>query len=69
MSVPDGEPGKRRYGMWAGQPKGKPEDTSRCIESVRNPNIARGMVSKQCARPRGFGTNGDFCKQHAKRHS
>jgi hypothetical protein len=49
----------RVYGAWAGNPKGHPEDTSRCIESVMD-----GFHSHQCIRKRGNGPDGLYCKQH-----
>lgn len=53
----------RRYGQWAGCPKGVAEDVSRCIESIHD-----NYLFHQCARKRGFGKDGLYCKQHAKRH-
>lgn len=60
--IPNGKPGKRRYGTWAGEPNGRVEDTRRCIEAVRRSHT---IVSGQCSRKRGHGPNGEFCKQHA----
>lgn len=40
------------------------EDATRCIESV--PEGGRSVASYQCARVRGFGKDGLYCKQHAK---
>jgi len=54
----------RVYGRWAGDPRGKPEDTRRCIVEVMD-NVS--WLSHQCQRRRGHGTNGLFCKQHAAR--
>ncbi len=58
----------RRYGQWSGNEKGQTEDPARCVASVPS-TIARGMVGKQCDRPRGKGT-GDFegllCGVHAR---
>lgn len=51
----------RRYGRWAGNPKGVPENTEKCAA-----NIWIDMRSFQCDRKRGFGPNGLYCKQHAK---
>lgn len=39
-----------------------PERISDCIESV-------GAWSVQCGRKRGFGPDGLYCWQHAKKHS
>lgn len=54
----------RRYNEWAGNPKGIPEDPTRCIKEVWDPN---GWLSHQCRRKRGHGPNGEYCKQHAKK--
>jgi len=55
----------RRYGRWAGNPKGYPEDPERCIERV----LPKGeWISRQCQRKRGYGLDGLYCKQHAKKH-
>lgn len=61
--IPHGKDGKRRYGCWAGEPAGKPEDMDRCIEAVRPQGR---YISVQCSRKRGHGFLGNFCKQHAK---
>ena len=53
---------QRIYGKWAGNPKGIPEDTTRCIKGVW---LSRAMRAYQCARKRGHGPDGLFCKQHA----
>lgn len=52
----------RRYGQWAGNPTGTPEDPARCVMEVW-----RSMYSHQCLRPRGHGPLGEYCAQHAKR--
>ena len=55
----------RIYGQWSGNPRGRIEDTARCIESV----CGQGeWISGQCSRKRGYGEKGLFCKQHAKMH-
>ena len=60
--VPQGEPGQRRYGGWAGFPKGNKEDITRCAVSVYgSESFSHGH---QCTRPRGHGPNGEYCKQH-----
>lgn len=56
---------KRIYGEWAGNPKGIPENITRCIEEVW-PAGCRSYVSYQCHRKRGYGKDGLYCKQHAK---
>lgn len=52
----------RIYGQWAGNSRGNPEDTANCVQAVWNQ--ARGMISNQCSRKRGFGPEGLYCKQH-----
>ncbi|CAB5223449.1 hypothetical protein UFOVP383_49 [uncultured Caudovirales phage] len=52
---------ERRYGQWGGNPKGHPEDPTRCIEEV-------WPFPRQCTRKRGYGPDGLYCKQHAKQH-
>lgn len=55
----------RTYEHWSANPSGVPEDETRCVKSV--PGAFGGMVSRQCARKRGYGRDGEYCKQHAKR--
>ncbi len=54
--------GVRIYGSWGGNPKGYPEDVTKCIESVTG--TERGALSGQCRRKRGHGEDGLYCKQH-----
>jgi hypothetical protein len=54
---------ERRYGQWAGNPKGNAEDKTRCVEVVMNTGE---WHFHQCFRKRGFGKNKEYCKQHAK---
>lgn len=54
----------RRYGQWAGDPKGVAEDETRCIQEVWPPD---GWIPYQCSRKRGYGPNNLYCKQHAKK--
>lgn len=56
-------PAPIRYAVWAGNPKGFAENPKRCIEEV--PCKPSGWYSVQCARPRGHGDHGLYCKQHA----
>jgi hypothetical protein len=56
---------QRIYDQWAGNPKGIPEDKSKCFESVSD---GTGFHFYQCRRKRGHGKDGLYCKQHAKRH-
>jgi hypothetical protein len=59
-------PQNRRYGEWAGNPAGTKEDDKRCREEVW-PH-GGGWVPYQCLRKRGYGPNGELCKQHAKKY-
>jgi len=54
----------KRYGQWAGQPKGVPEDKTRCIQTVWPQSGS--WADYQCRRKRGYGPDGLYCKQHAK---
>jgi hypothetical protein len=54
---------ERRHGQWAGNPKGNPEDPTRCIEEVRD--AGRWPTFHQCYRKRAIG---DYCVQHARKH-
>ena len=56
--------GKRIYHKWAGNPRGTPEDETRCVREVWEKG--RAIRSYQCLRKRGYGPNGLYCKQHAK---
>lgn len=52
------------YGIWAGNPKGVPEDETCCIEEVFPRDGS--WIPAQCQRKRGHGDDGLWCKQHAK---
>lgn len=54
---------KRVYDRWAGNPKGRAENVTLCIESVRD---SMGWHWYQCSRKRGHGPNRLFCKQHGR---
>lgn len=56
----------RRYGQWAGDPRGVVEDPTRCIKDVTPPS--RSIISYQCRRKRGHGEGGQHCRQHARHH-
>lgn len=56
----------RRYNIWGGNPKGTPEDPTRCIAKVSDSN-SRSPLSYQCWHKRGKGKDGLFCGIHAKR--
>lgn len=55
----------RRYGQWAGDPNGIAENPNQCIVEVGGRD--RWINFYQCNRKRGFGKDGLFCKQHAKK--
>jgi hypothetical protein len=52
---------KERYGEWGGNPSGNRPLPDRCAHEVYD-----GMtrIFSQCARKRGHGPEGAFCKQH-----
>ena len=54
----------RRYGCWAGMPRGVAEDITKCIKEVYP--AGRSIIPSQCNRKRGHGANGLYCKQHAR---
>ena len=54
--------GERKYGAWAGNPNGTPEDTTKCIVEVWEQG--RSMFHHQCNRKRGYGKDGLYCKIH-----
>lgn len=56
---------ERRYDINSINKRGIPEDKTRCIEEVAD---SSGWHFYQCHRKRGYGLNGLYCKQHAKRH-
>ena len=56
-----------RYGQWAGNPNGRPENLADCIEVKRS--YSAWDHGTQCTRKRGHGPDGLYCKQHAKRHT
>lgn len=53
---------ERRYGQWAGNPAGRAENPTKCIESV--PGKGRAAIPRQCIFPRGHGPEGLYCKRH-----
>lgn len=56
--------GIRWYNKWAGNPHGHREDVTRCVVEVW-PNERAGVArASQCARKRGHGPGGLYCKQH-----
>jgi len=54
---------ERRYDVSSVNPKGIPEDKTRCVAEVTDWS---GWHQYQCQRKRGYGPNGEYCKQHAK---
>lgn len=56
--------GMRRYGQWAGNPKGVAENPANCIKEVYP--TERSMIPRQCTRKRGHGEGGLYCYQHSK---
>lgn len=50
---------ERRYGVWAMDPEGTPENPKKCIVEVHTDN-----TFGQCPFLRGHGPNGDYCKKH-----
>ena len=65
LMVPDLIDGERRYGQWAGNKKGNPEDKTKCIVEVCVEQN-RWPTFHQCRRKRGHGPEGVLCKQHAR---
>jgi hypothetical protein len=56
----------RVYGHWAGNPSGTKENPANCIAVVADGG--RSCLTHQCQRRRGYGKDGLFCKQHAKKY-
>lgn len=54
---------KESYGQWAGNPRGKPADLTRCAQGVWEK-----FKERQCYKKCGHGPEGAFCKIHAKRY-
>lgn len=54
--------GYRRFGQWAGNPRGNAEDITRCIREVWP--SSGSFISRQCLKKRGHGRDGLYCKQH-----
>ena len=64
MDVPNIDAdGVRRYGQWAGNERGMPEDVTRCVAQVWSNST---WVPYQCLRKRGHGPGGLYCKQHGR---
>jgi hypothetical protein len=59
------KPASGRYGTWAGNERGKAEDKTKCVEIV----FGDSWIPYQCTRKRGYGPDGEYCKQHAKKIS
>lgn len=56
----------RRYGAWAGRPRGVREDPNRCIVEVSD-RVSRGFLYKQCMNKRVTGAG--LCQQHANMYA
>jgi hypothetical protein len=54
---------KKRYGQWAGNPRGTAYNPEKCAHEVHSPD---GWRWYQCSRKNGHGPDELFCKQHAK---
>ena len=54
----------RRFGQWAGNPKGRPYIEGKCAYEVPDPG---GWIFRQCSRKAAYGPGGLYCKTHAKR--
>ena len=52
-----------RYGEWAGEPHGHPYRPARCAYEV----FPHHGIQYQCTRPKGYGADELFCKQHARK--
>lgn len=55
---------KCRYNKWTGNPKGFQYKEERCAYEVHD---IVGWGQHQCFRKNGYGPNGLYCKQHAKK--
>ncbi|MEM5810157.1 MAG: hypothetical protein QW156_04695 [Candidatus Aenigmatarchaeota archaeon] len=53
---------KIKYEDWAGNPNGVPYKEGRCVYA-----IFKGVTEFQCQRKNGFGPDGLYCRQHAKK--
>lgn len=53
-----------RYGMWSGNPTGKPYLQHYCAYPIF-PSLT-SVIERQCSRRPGFGQDAIFCHQHAK---
>jgi len=56
---------KVRYGTWAGNPNGKKYKDDYCSWEVWPQSGS--FVPSQCSRKNGYGPDGLYCKQHAKK--
>lgn len=56
--------GMRRYGVWAGNPKGNRYNPKQCAQSVDDGSMWAAANAHQCTRKNGHGQGGLFCKQH-----
>ena len=54
--------GVRRYGKWAGNEQGQPENPANCVVQIFPGG--RGELHRQCAARRGHGPDGRYCARH-----
>lgn len=54
---------KKRYGVWAGRPKGSPYSPEQCAFQV----FPGRSIHYQCVRKPGHGIAKLYCKQHAQK--
>jgi len=61
----------RRYGEWAGNPKGVAEDPNHCVAGLwkiyKEKKWHYCLIEHQCTHKRGYGSDGLYCKVHAKK--
>lgn len=55
----------RRYGKWAGNERGMPENPRKCVATV--PLSSRSVRFRQCGSWQGKGPGGLYCVIHAKK--
>jgi len=57
------EAAAKRYGAWAGRPKGYAFKSEQCAFEV----MSEGWTFHQCSRKPGHGPDSLYCKQHAQK--
>lgn len=53
---------KESYGKWSGRPEGNKPNYDNCCAEI--PRAKGAYIMKQCERRKGYGPNGNYCKQH-----